>query len=179
MMLCPFCAGKLMSKTYDYKDLIDAHVKIPQRDYIHVDFRNYYTELVAKLEQLFEVKLLTPDSMPANYDSSHWPLWVLFENTVDAIRRSGVEGSGWIEGGPYASLWRLKESNPQADKAIVTLEDVRAKEAILKQQYRQLLYDLFAVFFGKTELRFTSADLLKIGFDDTKEPQLNEYDEYW
>jgi len=75
-------------------------------------------------------------------------------------------------------LSRLAKTNPSAKQTDKMLDEIVAQETVLKQKYRQLLYELFALIYGKTELTFTSEDLLRVGFDDGKEPDLSDYDDY-
>jgi len=55
-----------MSKTYSYKEPIDNYINISLYDWLHPDFRNYYSAFVAGLEQLFEVKILTSNEYLSN-----------------------------------------------------------------------------------------------------------------
>ena len=169
-----------MSKTYTYKELIDSHILIALGDRLDHKLSQYYAALVAVLEQLFEAKLLTPKEYrllkPAGEtpDYDYWPLWVLFERTVYLIQRPYLT-EGWIMGGPSVTLFEMRNSNSLALKTLDTLRDAVSQEESMKEKYRELLYELFATIYGKTELTFTSGDLLKMGFDDAKEPNWNDY----
>src|SRR5262245_39700255 len=152
-----------MEKTYTYKELIDTYIKIPQLDYVHADFRNYYSGLVSALEQLFDVRIdigrdknqFHPPEPPGPV--MFFPLVVLFEESVDRLRRGGV-GERFLEGGPWFSLHKLKQEDPAKDSAFREYLEVKEREKDLRSHYRSLLHELFAIFYGKTDLSFTSED---------------------
>lgn len=161
-----------MSKTYDFKALLDAYIQIPLRDYIHKDFRDFYTELVSKLEQLFGVKL----EQSATIDRV---LWSFFAEILVEIRKGSV-GSHYLIGGPAQTLVLMerRENNEQAGIVFRKyIEAIKLDEA-KRQKYLEVLHELFILFYGKIDKVFTSEDLLAIGFDDTKEPDIRDYYDY-
>ncbi|SRR5258708_32208586 len=161
-----------MEKTYTYKELIDIYIKIRQLGDINTDFRQYYSGLVSALEQLFDVRInLGSDSQVT--DVRFWSLAILFDDIIKRLRWPGV-GTGFMEGGPGISFYELSRENPVLQPAFQAYNDMRAAEKDLRIQYRALLDHIFIVIYGKTDLTFTSKDLMRVGFDDSKEPKINE-----
>lgn len=171
----------MANKVYDYKAFLEAYIQIPQYDPIHQDFRDYYENLVVALEKLFDVKL------SSNHASQEWKytdgyfqlLRVLFKNLIDVLQRKSVQGN-FLEGGPHMALEGIqKQDMEQASVVINLFDETLNMEWEMTQKYRHLLYELFKLMYGKTDITFTSEDLLKVGFGDTKEPQLSNYHDYF
>jgi hypothetical protein len=62
-----------MSKTYDYKSLVDIYVSIPEYDYVHKDFRSYREALLAKLEELLGISIKKEYSAQSANNLSPYP----------------------------------------------------------------------------------------------------------
>ncbi|MEP7289705.1 MAG: hypothetical protein ABI947_28470 [Chloroflexota bacterium] len=164
-----------MNKNYTYKELLETYLKLPQVSGIHPDFQDYYSGLLMTLEILFDVKV--DIGRPGSRSGRDWTLAVVYDNLIKRIRAGYVSGS-WMEGGPYVTLFDMAEQNPERKIALQVFNNVIEQERHLRQSYYELLYQLFDIFFGKTDLRFTSEDLLRVGFDDSKEPDIKDYDDY-
>lgn len=170
-----------MSKAYDYKALIDAMLERQRTQHIHEDFKNYYAGLIEKLEEMLEMKLKPGEDDPIwemMPFSAHWTLTTLFDDVTAHLGRH-ITG-GWLEGGPGVTLYKMKEKgSEQASITMETMQKMFSQHDAVRATCKQLLYDLFKLWYGdKTQKTVTSDDLLKAGFDDSKEPQMRDYYDY-
>lgn len=162
----------LMSKQYDYKALIDAYIQIFGHGRYNKEFKTYYTELVSKLSQLMQVTMGEESvNLPHLTDEDESVLRELFDSTSRAISRPGIIAQ-WLEGGPEATLfYNLKKYTP-ADHLRVSYRKALEVEKESKEKYRTLLEDIFTLLYpAAITKRFTSTDLLALGFDDSQEPE--------
>lgn len=179
-----------MSKIYDYKKMIQLYVSIPKYDYVHKDFRDYREKLVTVLEDIFGVipddkkdkseRLNDIENRVGNYG---WSISILFGVTIEYLRQSekmGVVGN-WLEGGPQSSLRQLRKKHSESiiDKIDIGIQSLYTHHKIVDETRYQLLYDIFVLFHGENNKIITSEDLLKLGFDDSKEPKISDYYDYF
>jgi hypothetical protein len=190
----------MKNRTYTYKDVVNAYVLwyIAQTRW-HEDFKTYYDALMAALEQLFGVCMtdkkqrvdktrLAEQYNAVPYDPNNLSdqlallqaiensstLWSLFDDTAEFLHRANV-GSGWLMGGPYTALLAFKAQNEQANLVRNLWDDAAQQFRMVQNTYRQMLYELFVLLFGRIETVVTSADLLALGVDDSHEPDLLDY----
>jgi predicted acetyltransferase len=184
-----------LNKHYDYKALLQVFINAQKQNWVHEDFEKYHTTMLAKLEEAFGIEL-SKEGL-ASYVETYggcWMYWGLIKSTVDNYMRGGVPGYGFIEGGPLAGLEFLGEGRPRSRMYQLKGDDeLNAKQAqIVRQAHRkvedlhnqykkallELLYSHFELLYGKVETIVTSEDLLALGFDDSKEPQIKDYYDY-
>jgi hypothetical protein len=158
-----------MSKTYDYKMLIEVYIKTQQKNHIHEDFKNYYDQLLAKLEEIFEISFAKP-KLTESYQSG---IRFHFLPTIGAYLSLRTPRTGYLEDGLVTtSLQRAGEIGQRIiaaeDKASTTINEAKA-------QLLEMLYIMFEAIWGKNDLVITSEQLKERGFDDSKEPQRLDY----
>jgi hypothetical protein len=162
----------MSDKTYDQASLIEAYIAAQRTDYLHEDFTTYYKALLDALEQAFGMLV----SSQAIRRAEVRPLWLLFQSTTHSYLSIKTTRSGFLEAGLIDKRFDElgDEALPirQAEQTIMRLaEENRAT-------HLQLLADLFTILFGPLEKVVTSAELLALGFDDSKEPSLSDYWDY-
>jgi hypothetical protein len=76
-------------------------------------------------------------------------------------------------------LIRKLEEAGEAGRAVLVGE-VKAAKAIDEAMavYKENLYILFTLMYGDHPEVITSEDLLQAGFDDTREPKIEDYHDY-
>jgi hypothetical protein len=170
--------ASVAEKTYTYKELIDLYIRLPSYKSFHPDFDSYYTGLGSALGRIFEIDMFEGEVQknPKFHKSDLWVLSRLFDDIVFHLRFGGI-GGHYLEGGPIFTLMDLAKENPEREISVKTFWDVQEQEKALYAIYKSLLYQLFDIFYGKTDLAFTSKDLLALGFDDSKEPNISDYNE--
>ncbi len=158
----------MTTKNYDYKAFIDVFVQTRRRDFLHEDFSNYYQGLLETLESIFGMKISKGD------DSSSLAIWMLFRSTADSYLSIRTPWSYFIEAGIIGGhLDRKEDLARETHRLSHDLEDLARTS---RQKHLALLHNLFHHLYGETDKVFTSLDLLKNGFDDSKEPQMADYD---
>lgn len=158
-------------KTYTYRDLIETFIKT-QRHPIHPDFTTYHNGLLAALENTLGIVLSEPRiwerGVPANAQS----LWTTF---AAAARTYAAVQSPWetiLESG--AMLHRVKQWQ-EGDEVVRQVSVLSGLARETQAAYMDLIVLLFHMMYGEVTQTVTSDDLRAWGFDDTQEPQLQDY----
>lgn len=155
---------------YDYRALIEVYIQT-QRKHIHPDFDRYYTTLLSKLEDAFgipmsEKRIYKPDA-PRQAQS----LWQMFASAVGSYVSIRTPWDTFLESG--ALLHRLDSAERHKMFGFAYKISELAKES--QSVHMELIYTLFEMMYGHVDTIVTSEDLLAQGFDDTTEPQLEDY----
>ncbi len=168
-----------MSKTYDFKALIQAYIDLrchSQPEPASV-FHTYYAGLVEHLELLFNVSLskTTFDAKDQQHFEDHWrrtpgvnrrSSWLHFDLTI----------TNYLKVANIRTAYAWSQGDWFFDKHVTQAREVIAQGAdLLMQGHLQMLYVIFEQVFGPVNAVFTSNDLLTVGFDDSTEPDLDEY----
>lgn len=135
---------------------------------MHQDFKTYYTQLLALLEQLFGVDFAAPPEPAA--------LWMLFMATVDSYLSIRTPWSSFLEEGLI--IRKVEALGPQGGNMFRLSQQIQDLSEANREAHLQLLYALFERIYGKHDLVVTSQDLQAKGFDDTKEPKIIDYWEH-
>lgn len=159
-------------RPYDLRALIEVYILAQRKDFVHPDFAAYYTGLLAALEGLFGVRLRR-EGLSFRQAS----LWGLFENTVRSLLRIGSPWSGYLE----ASLLQrhLDESGEAGEVVSQASRIIHDANTASEAAHRSMLHALFVAIFGECPQVVTSEDLARAGFDDTKEPEISNYYDYF
>lgn len=160
-----------LPRPYDYRAFIDAYVYSQRRDYVHPDFGKYYTSLLHALEKQFGIRL-AHDPLSGR----KLALWSLFHNTVSSLLQIRTPWSDYLEAGLIVSTL---ESSGEAGRTVME-QSARIDQSVAQSEsaHRGMLHALFVAIFGPVDRVVTSEDLRRDGFDDSKEPDLADYDDY-
>jgi hypothetical protein len=161
-----------MNKKYDYKMLIEVYIKTQHKNHIHEDFKNYYEQLLAKLEEIFEISFSKP-KLPERYQNG---IHFHFLPTIDAYLSIITPRTYYLED----SLLNvsLREAGEIGQRIIAAENKAIATTNEAKAQLLEMLYIMFEAIWGKNDLVITSEELKERGFDDSKEPQIRDYYDY-
>lgn len=161
-----------LKRPYDYKVLVEVYVRTQRKDYVHPDFAAYYQSLCAALEKQFEIRF------SAQYFSdSKAVLWMLFESTVGSLLQITTPWDGFLEASLIVStLEKSGEAGKRIDHASQTILQATRES---RQAHLEMLHELFTLMFGKTDVVVTSEQLAQVGFDDTQEPDITDYYDYF
>lgn len=164
-----------MSKRYEWKDLLDAYIKAQRRHYVHEDFTKYYKGHLAALEEAFGVSV----SVERVRNPGVRALWVPFQGALASFLSIRTPWDNVLEDSLTNRV--IDERLGEQGKQIRRLEaDVSQAIQLSKVVHLELLEELFNVLWGPITQVVTSEDLLKLGFDDSKEPQYLDYvDHLW
>ena len=154
------------SYSYDYRELIQTYIQTQRNDHRHPDFKNYYTELLTQLEQLFEVDFSSPPS-------SQRALWMLFRATIDSYLSLRTPWNRFLEAGLLVQ--KIEALGSEGEKIFTCSKQIEEVTQTSRELHLQLLSDLFECMYGKRDLVVTSQELTAIGFDPSKEPQITDY----
>jgi hypothetical protein len=163
---------KKLRKPYDFKVLVDAYVYSTKDDFVHPDFAHYYSTLVQALEAEFGVRF-SPDTLSGEKSA----LWMLFESTVRSLLRISTPWDRFIEASLIVSAL---EGSGEAGKAAeqASNEIIRLTQAS-EVAHRDMLYALFTAIFGVQTRVVTSEDIARRGVDDSQEPDIQDYYDYF
>lgn len=161
------------SKSYDQSAFISAYIESRKEHYLHSDFEEFAKARFQALEQAFGVTIswdkLQPD-VPRT-------LFMLFKMTVDSLLALRVPRSNMLDD----SLLN-KQLEAMGDRAakINQLEGLIVGRYYANQKtHRELIDLLFEMLWGKLERVVTSEELLAFGFDDSAEPNISDYNDYF
>ena len=154
-----------MTNTYNYQSLIQAYVNTHRTDFRHPEFRDYYRRLLTALEQAFGVSL-NGDGL----SDAKQVFWHVFENSVKAcchthhiitIHRDSLRSRYFLQ-----EIVKNRTNVPGDMDALIQ----HGRENL--DLHFSILYELFNLIYGTTEIEVTSNDLLQLGFDDREEISL-------
>lgn len=148
--------------SYNYIELIHTYIQTQRDDHRSPGFKEYYTELLTQLEQLFEVDFASPPP-------SQLALWMLFRATIDSYLSLRTPWSNFLEAGLLVQ--KIKALGSQGERIFSCSDQIGGITQTSRELHLQLIYDLFACIYGKRDLVVTSQDLAARGFDTSKEPQ--------
>ena len=161
-----------LNRPYDFRVLIEAYIYTKRKNFVHSDFSTYYAALLKALEGLFGVRL---SGEGLSFDQKI--LWGLFESTVDSLLRITSPWDGYLEAGLlHSKLEESGESGKEVDRASAVIHE--ANEAS-RAAHRTMLYALLVAIFSECQRVLTSEELAKAGFDDSKEPDITNYYDYF
>lgn len=150
-----------MPKVYDYKDLVMAYIDANRRGYLHEDFKTYFQSRLPKLEEAFDIY----------FKDAKKSLMMYFFSIVRSY--NSIDYPGMMEmGGVFSALSRAGNRGREVEKLQI---DVFHKLEEARNMLLEMMYALFIVMFGETDKTVTSEDLLKLGFDESKEPKERDY----
>ena len=151
---------------YDYHKLVQTYIETKRHDHPHADFKNYYTELLTLLEQLFGVDFSSP---PAPQRT----LWMLFQATVHSYLKLGTPWSNFLETGLI--VHKIEQLGSQRERIFQLSKQIDELTQSSREAHLQLIYDLFISIYGERDLVVTAQDLKAKGFDDAKKPRIEDY----
>lgn len=155
--------------TYSQAALVGAYVEAQREPYPHEDFAAFRRARLAALEAAFGVHISEDGVRSPNGRL----LFVVFKSVVASYLRIRYSGDGVLEGGLLETA---------IDRADTPELGIRAKQSRIHsllaqcaQEQADLLDSLFTAIWGNSERVVTSEDLVALGFDDTKEPRIEDY----
>lgn len=159
-------------RTYTYHDLIDTYIQT-QQEPIHDDFTTYYTLLLATLEESFEVILSEPGIWSDKAEPNAQALWMVFASAVNSYNQLRTPWETILENG--AMLHRIRQWGESGDVVFREVSNIAGLVRQNQHAHRRLIEQLFIMMYGHIDIVRTSEDLRAIGFDDSLEPQLQDY----
>ena len=161
-------------KEYRFRELLEVYLE-SRRSHVHEDFDNFYKGKLEALEKLFCIRFENPpfefESMNLQYDD--WAIWTFVEAAIFEYFQLTRSRGG--EGGRGLYVLHLRREEHKYFEAV----DAWAEA---KESYRQASFNtleqIFVALFGNLPQVFTSIDLLALGFDDNKEPDMSDYWDY-
>lgn len=156
--------GRIVEDTrYDFKSVIETEIAL-QRRHLHNDFTIYYQALLNKLKELLDVP-------PTPSTSFH----MLFQSTMRSYLSLRTP---WSDYQDATLLHRNLAESGDDGKRIYELSDqidtIREQNANL---HMEMMAALFEMIHGKIPRVISSKDLLEAGFDDSAEPQWQDYED--
>jgi hypothetical protein len=153
--------------------LIEVYTYTKRKDFVHPDFGAYYSGLLHALERLLGIRL----SHEGLSSTTQRVFWMHFEATVRSLLRITTPWDGYIED---SLLNRKLDESGETGKEVyragaVIHEATKASEVA----HREILYALFVAIFGECRRVVTSEELREAGFDDSKEPDISNYNDYF
>ncbi len=160
----------MADKQYDFKTLVQTYIETQRKYHFHDDFKDYYSSLLHKLEEIFQIKL-------SSRDCPDTALWMLFAATVSSYLSIASPYDGFSEMGGI--IIRLQKLNGLGSKILDEGQQIVKLAHVNQELHLQMLYDLFQAMYGKTDTIFTSDELRIHGFDDSTEPNMwdSKYDD--
>lgn len=159
-----------LQRPYDYRVLIEAYIYTHRKDFANsTDFTTYYASLLDALQKLFGIRLSDDEGL--SFDQK--VLWFLFKSTV----RSLVEiTSPWANFLDESLLVKKLEASGELGRVVARASAVidEANKAS-EVAHREMLDVLFKGMFGECQRVVTSEELRASGFDDSKEPDVDDY----
>lgn len=160
-----------LKRPYDFRALIEAFI-YTRRSYVHDDFTNYYTGLLHALEGLFSIRL-----SDEGLSFSQRVLWTLFSGTTSSLLQITHPWEWYLEAGLlHRKLEESGEPGRAVDRASVTIIEACKVSAAA---HREMLCALFVAIFGECSRVVTSEELAAAGFDDSREPNISDYYDYF
>jgi hypothetical protein len=161
-----------LNRPYDFRVLIEAYVYTKRKDFLHSDFTEYYAGLLKSLKMLFGVGLSRE-----GLTFSQKVLWGLFDNTADSLLRITSPWDGYLEAGLlHRKLEESREPGKIVDRASAVIHEANKAS---ERAHREMLWALFVAIYGECPRVVTSEELLQAGFDDSKEPDITNYYDYF
>ncbi len=157
-----------LKRPYDFRVLIEVYIYTRRKNYVHSDFLVYYNGLLQALQHAFSIQL-----MPEGLSFQQRILWGLFENTVLSLHQITSPWSGYLEAGLVLRL--LDESGVHGQVVHRASAVIGKANADSETAHRDMLYALFVVIFGDCHKVVTSEELCLVGFDDSREPKIEDY----
>jgi hypothetical protein len=165
-------------KVYDFKALIETYISFRSSegranlgDY-EKEWYKYYSELLAKLEELLGVRLSDSSSTrPGNRRAFH--LRPFFRTTVVSLLAIQTPLTGWDEVGFLKDIDESGEPGREVRRVLTKIEEL---SDVSRSAHYQMLYALFECMYGKIETVVSSEQLRRAGFDDAQVPVAGLYD---
>jgi hypothetical protein len=161
-----------LGRPYDVRALIEAYIYAQRKDFVHADFTAYYSALLDALQAAFGVRL-SEDGLTL----SQRVLWKLFRSTVASLLRITSPWDCFLEAGLLVS--KLDESGEPGKLVRRASTAIDEANATSRAAHREILYALFPIIFGACDRVVTSEELRRAGFDDTREPDITNYYDYF
>lgn len=102
---------------------------------------------------------------------------MLFESTVKSLNKIDYPGSGFLEA--TALVMALNRSGDKGVAVRASMKKILELNKESKQVHLEMLNTLFQLMFGEVTKVVTSRDLLELGFEDSKEPKISDYWDYY
>ncbi|HZS44367.1 MAG TPA: hypothetical protein VFC63_04650 [Blastocatellia bacterium] len=138
---------------------------------MHPDFNEYYSALVEALEFQFGIQFPTKLAL-----SSKPVFWMYFRSNVDQLNALGANYGNILEAGLL--IRKLEEAGVLGEAIFNGGRQIAKAIGQAEQGHKGMLYNLFILIFGEQTRVVTSADLLEDGFDDSREPDIMNYQQY-
>lgn len=161
-----------LKRPYNIRVLIETYIYTKREDFCHPDFATYYASLLEALEGIFGVRL-SSEGLSQNQRI----LWSLFQNTVKSLLQITNPWAGYLESSLLVR--KLEESGEQGQVVEQASAVIRESNRVSEKAHREMLEALFYAIFGERPQEVTSQELLQVGFDDSREPDIQDYWEYW
>lgn len=160
------------NKRYTYKEFIQAYIAGERNSYVHEDFKNYYVGLFNALKNLFGIHFTRDDlpQFPENNDllpNTHRSHALhLFHPTIRSYLAIWTPFSGFLEAGGLLEVFQVYG---------LRINQIAEEN---RKAHLEMLDGLFRKIYGEVDKVFTSEDLMNMGFDDSKEPKIEDYFDY-
>lgn len=159
-----------LSRPYDTRVLIEAYVYTQRTDFVHADFGEYYAGLLVALEGLFGLRL-SDEGLSVRQKM----VWGLFRKTVRSLLQIPSPWDGYLEAGLMVKTLEQSGAWRVVDQASAV---IRESNQTSERAHRDMLHALFTAIFGEGDRVVTSGELRQAGFDDTREPDMDNYWDY-
>jgi hypothetical protein len=157
-----------LKRPYDVRSLIEAYLYTQRTDFVHDDFKAYYTTLFQVLQKLFDVQF-SLNTVP----SGRQVLWLLFESTARSLLRITSPWDDYLETGLL--ITRLDETGEPGVAVHHASRIIQEANSASRAAHLGMLHALFEAVFGISGRVVTSEHLAQAGFDDSKEPDITDY----
>ncbi len=157
---------------YDYESLIVAFIE-GRKKQIHPDFNTYYLDLLAVLEVALDAPLSEQRVFAPDGPRQAQTLWHMFADAVDAYLGVHTPWDTFLANG--AMMHRLPSYGANGQQVFAYAYRISEIAKQFQQIHLDLIYHVFKMMHGEVTKVVTSADLRRMGFDDTNEPRIEDY----
>lgn len=162
----------LVKAPYNRAALLQAFINVELSRSWHKDFAAYYQGLLQALERCFDITLTTdPDDFTQR----------IFRMQLNSARRSYLAASTPLSQVLDSSLLlrRLEQQGERGQLVLMLYDEMGDTCKKLKQQHIETMDLLLKCAYGDLDQVFTSQDLLDVGFDDSTQPNPEDYEDYF
>lgn len=161
-----------MEKRYDRAALIQAYIQAHEPYQIHDNFKRFYAERLAALEQAFGLSLSSDGVRIAENHA----LWMLFHAAVKSYLSIRTPRSNFLDD----TLINVKLERLGARADAIAAYETAIMQAVetSRAAHLGLLDELFTLLWGEIDIVVTSEQLQQLGFDDAQQPKREDYLDY-
>lgn len=154
-------------RTYTTNDLVNTYIASQKPN--HVDFVNYYNGLLTALQKAFDTNVASDEGVESKNRAIH----MLFQATIRSFIAIRTPGSTFLDGSLIQKRLEITPIGMDVQRLMGSINEVTEENINL---HRALIETLFSYLYKPKVTAVTSQDLYNLGFDDSTEPNLDDYE---